>query len=240
MLKSQLDEAILRHQTELFIHSLSPESSAQVCHLIDDLIIHQQRVNLEADDWEAAYEQVIEKMQNQIHNLTLCKMYDYGSTLSYADKKPHWSKRRQTAATFIFEYFEGIPEAILLLNQVTYGQIIKLTRAESNALLEPRHKVSGRSTVLGQDSVEADDLWAQVATSTSDDLHAGALFTAEPPSKKSRHSPAPLQPPTSPQPLSAADLATIFECDFDLPRDLTIPLDLDSQPIKRSLKRKHV
>lgn len=235
MLKSHLDKAILLYQTEIFMKGLSQESTFEVARIIDALIQSNQEVNLETKTWQDDYEKVIEKLQRQAHNQTLRRCYDYGSTIHHADLEPHWSKRQQIASSFIFQYFEDVPEAILLLEEVSLGQIQKLNKEERQALLEPRVAASGRSVDQRPDNFEADDLWTQDVTSAQNEVSVGVLLTEEPSPKRSRHSPQPLQPP---QPLSAAELDAIFTCDFDLPPDLTIPLDPDMESIDRGLKRK--
>ena len=103
-------------------------------------------------------------MKNRLHNPLIRRFYDYGLSLSYADKKPHWSRRNQFAASFIHEYFQDIPEAILLLEKVALDHFTRLTNPEQRALIE-HHQADLKKAVQGPTSLEADNLWRQGSTS---------------------------------------------------------------------------
>ena len=231
MLKCQLSEAILLHQTEQIIRGWGPTPENEAVSLtIDDLFRTYQEVDPKSKNWEENYDRVIFKMKDQIFNPLLRKYYDYGKKLTEANKKPHWTKSDQRTATFVFLYFEGNPEAISLVKKVTTSQIGKLNNNERDILLKPRLEASGRVADQRPTSLEADDLRYQDATSDSDD----ALFTIAPPSKKPRHA---SKPP-------ATDLASqLFACDFEyhtFADDSTVSLEPAQDPIPLNRKRKTV
>lgn len=230
-LKSRLDQAILLYRTELIIQKTSScPQEEDITEIIDALYRKNHTVDPTSKNWEEDFNSILDKMKRQIHNPLIRKFFDYGLNLSYSDTKPHWSKRNQVNARFIFEYFEETPDAITLLQDVSLDHFNRLTTSERQALLSQRHQSSSHQADQGPISLEVDDLWYQDVPSPSD----AALFTVQPPTKKARHD---SKPP-------ATDLATeLFQCDFEYfvaPKSpgITNPLDDLLTPVDPSRKRK--
>ena len=231
MLKSRLDRAILLYQTELIINKTSSNPlEEEITEIIDSLYRSSHTVNPTSKNWEDDYNTILDKMKKQIYNPLIRRFYDYGLNLSYADVNPHWSKRNQVIATFIFKYFQYIPEAITLLQDVSLDHFNRLTTHERLALINQRPQNSSRQADQGPISSEVDDLWYPDAPSPAD----AALFTIQPSSKKARHDTKP----------SATDTATaLFQCDFEYfqpPESPTTtgPLDDPLTPVDPTRKRK--
>ena len=202
-LMSVFNNAITTYQTDelLFANTLD-EGEAQT--MITHMYITKRDIDPTIQGWEAQYNNQLEIMKQQTFNLTICKLYDYGQSLRSHPKKGRKLTKEQNDATFIFDYFRGVPKAIEFLREVTLDNIRRIRKNDRMTMIRLR-----QLTVENQNSYEqgplifgTDDLWKDTV------FDEDAMFTPPPSSKRPRH--------TS-KPSSAAPTATdLFARDIDL------------------------
>jgi hypothetical protein len=90
---------------ELLYANNNFQDDAPAQRMITQQYITNRDVHHSVVNWEQQYETMLEVMKRQIHNLTICKLYDYGRDIRTRNKKIRKTNKDQQNAVFIYDFF---------------------------------------------------------------------------------------------------------------------------------------